>query len=231
MSFDIEDKASEGSLSFYVNSTVDSMRTDITLQDKTGTQKFKSIRSYLLPLLRPSASPVKVFKSNTLNMPVCSIVSESGRNEIETFSRRDILTDDLAVGCEYLLTANCRGLKNFAITYSKKDDTYKILYDNKHELVVTKDAVTLNGAKQVESDELVAAEDGIYIGRYHGLFGIRLPNRIEFIREIGSPNAYIRASRLFRGRLCGLCGSNDGNSISDDISSFAEYGVNGTCPA
>lgn len=229
MSFDIEDKAPEGTLSFWANSTVDSMRTDITLKDKTGTQKFKSIRSYLLPLLRPSASPVKIFKANTFNMPVCSIVSETGRNEIETFSRRDILTDDLATGCEYLLTSNCRGLKNFAIT--KKDDVYKILYDNKDEIVITKDGVSVNGEKQVESDGFAAIGESIYIGRYHGLLGVRLPNQIEVIREVGSPNAYIRASRLFRGRLCGLCGANDGNSVSDDVSSLAEFGVTGTCPA
>ena len=129
--------------------------------------------------------------------------------------------------CDYLLTSNCRGIKNFAVTYNKKDDAFTILYDNKHKIVVTRTGFTLNGEAQADKSGLVAAVDDLALVSYKGLLGVMLPNKVVVIRERDSSIGYIKASRLFRGRLCGLCGNMGGNAAADDVSSISDYAVSG----
>jgi len=228
MTFDPEDKLQEGNMKVYMNSTVDNKRTDMTIKDKDGAAIFKGFESKILPLVRPSTSPIKVFYHNTFNPPVCSLNAGDAKKEIETFDGKDIPANKLDGDCEYLLVSNCRGIKNFAITYNKKTDSFTVLYDNKHKIIVSKTGFTLNGAAQPDKKGLVAKADDIALGNYKGLLGVRLPNKVTLIREKDSSVGHIQASRLFRGRLCGLCGDSTGDPASDEVKSLSDFAVSGS---
>lgn len=228
MSYEIGEKIDDNKMKVFMNSSVNDQRTDLLIQDKTGSQRFSGFASKLIPLVRPSASPVKVFHHDTFNLPVCSI-NNGIRKEVETFNSRDISIDGMAADCEYLLASNCRGIQNFAVTFNKKDDTFTILYDNKHKIVVTKTGFTYNGEAVPDKSGLVKEVDGIALLSYKGLMGVMLPNRVSVGRETNSPIGYVSASRLFRGRLCGLCGDSGGDAASDAISSVTDFAVSGQC--
>lgn len=229
MKYDIDDKIEEGKLKVWVNSTVDSKKSDLIIQDKSGKQSFTGFKStFILPWFRPSTSPLKVFYHNTLNLPVCTLTL-GDKPEVETFDRRDVPVEDLQAGCEYLLVSNCRGRKTLAITYNREKDEYTILYDHKHKVVVTSKGFLLNGEAQPEVSGLVKKVDDMVLASYKGILAVKLPNRITFIRESGASTGYVQASRIFRGRLCGLCGDFDGDSANDDVSSVSDFGVSGQC--
>jgi len=230
MSYEIGEKIDENSMKVFMNSTVDDQRTDLLIQDKTGSQRFSGFTSRLIPLVRPSGSPIKVFHHNTFNMPLCSI-SNGARKEVETFNNRDIKTDDMAADCEYLLVSNCRGIKNFAITFNRKDDTFTILYDNKHKITITKAGFTLNGEAVPDKSGLVKEVDGIAMLSYKGILGVLLPNRVGIAREVNSPVGYVQTSRLFRGRLCGLCGDTGDDAAGDNVATVTDFAVSGQCAA
>lgn len=227
MTYDIDLKTDENTIKISSNSSVDNRRTDLIIQDRTGAAIFKGFESKIIPLLRPSSSPIKTFYHNTLNQPICSINAGEAKKEIESFDGRDIPADEMTGDCDYLLTSNCRGVKNMAVTYNKKEDTFTIFYDNKHKIVITKTGFTLDGADQGDKNGLVAAVDDIALLSYKGLLGVKLPNKVMVIRERDSSVGYIKASRLFRGRLCGLCGNMSGNPVADDVSSIADFAVSG----
>jgi hypothetical protein len=230
MSYEIGEKIDENKVKVYMNSTVDDQRTDLLIQDKTGSQRFTGFVSKIVPLVRPSASPIKTFHHNTFNLPICS-VNNGAKKEVETFNSRDIPIDDMTADCEYLLVSNCRGLQNLAVTFNRKDDAFTILYDNKHKITITKTGFTLNGEVLPEKEGLVKEVDGIAILSYKGIMGVMLPNRVSVAREKNSPIGYVQASRLFRGRLCGLCGDAGGNASGDDISTVTDFAVSGQCAA
>jgi len=225
MTYDINLKVEDNKIKISSNSSVDNKRTDLVIQDRTGAAIFKGFESKIIPLLRPSSSPIKTFYHNTFNLPVCSI--NGAKQEVESFDGRDIPVNGMNGDCDYLLMSNCRGIKNFAVTYNKKDDSFTILYDNKHKVVVSKTGFTYNGAAQPDKTGLVHAVDDMALMNYKGLLGVKLPNKVFFIRERDTSVGYIKASRLFRGRLCGLCGSMGGNGVADDISSLSDYAVSG----
>ena len=230
MSYEIGDKIDDNKVNVFMNSTVDNQRTDLLIQDKTGSQRFSGFVSRLIPLVRPSGSPIKVFHHNTFNLPLCS-VNNGLRKEVETFNSHDIATGDMAADCEYLLASNCRGIKNFAVTFNRKDDTFTILYDNKHKITITKTGFTHNGEALPEKSGLVKAVDDIEILSYKGILAVKLPNRVSVARELNSPIGYVQASRLFRGRLCGLCGDAGGDAADDVISTVTDFAVSGQCAA
>ena len=231
MSYDIDDKLEEGKMKVWLNSTVDSQRSDLVIQDKTGRQSWIGFHSsFLIPWLRPSGSPIKVFYHNTLNQPVCTL-TVGEKPEVETFDGRDVPAEDLASGCEYLLVSNCKGRKTFAITYKKSDDTYTVLYDNKNKIVVTPTGFTVDGVEQPEKSGLVNKVADVSLFRYKGILAVQLPNKVALIREEGTSTGYVKSSRIFRGRTCGLCGDFDGNGSNDDVNSVNEFSVSGTCAA
>lgn len=231
MSYDIDDKLEEGQMKVWLNSTVDSHRSDLVIQDRTGRQSWTGFHSaFLIPWLRPSGSPIKVFYHNTLNQPVCTL-TVGERPEVETFDGRDIPAEDLVSGCEYLLLSNCKGRKTFAITYKKPDDTYTILYDNRNKIVVTASGFTVDGVEQPQKSGLVSKIADVSLFRYKGILAVQLPNKVALIREEGSSTAYVKSSRIFRGRTCGLCGDFDGNGSNDDVNSVNDFSVSGTCAA
>lgn len=230
MSYEIGEKIDENKMMIFMNSTVDNQRTDLLIQDKTGSQRFNGFASRLIPLVRPSASPIKVFHHNTFNLPVCSI-NNGLRKEVETFSGRDIKIGGMADDCDYLLASNCRGLQNFAVTYNKKDDVITILYDNKHKITITKTGFTYNGEALPDKSGLVKSVDDINILSYKGILGVLLPNRIAVARELNQSIGYVQASRLFRGRLCGLCGDAGGDASGEQVSTVTDFAVSGQCAA
>jgi len=227
MTYDISLKTEDNKIKISSNSSVDNKRTDLMIQDRTGAVIFKGFESKIIPLLRPSSSPIKTFSHNTLNLPICSINAGDAKKEVESFDGRSIPVPGMTGDCEYLLSSNCRGVKNFALTYNKKDDSFTILYDNKHKIVVTKTGFTFDGTAQPDKNGLVHAVDDIALASYKGILAVKLPNKISFLRERDTSVGYIKASRLFRGRLCGLCGSMSGDTVSDDISALSDYAVSG----
>ena len=230
LSLEIGERTEDNKMKVFMNSTVDDQRTDLLIQDRTGSQKFTGFTSKLVPLVRPSASPIKTFHFNTFNLPVCS-VNTGTKKEVETFDNRDIPADNMSEDCEYLLASNCRGLKNFAVTFNKKEQEFTILYDNKHKIVVGKTGFTHNGQVVPDKTGLVKSVDDVVLASYKGLFAVVLPNRVKLIREKDSPVGYIQASRLFRGRLCGLCGDSGSYAESMNMTSLSDFAVSGQCVA
>ena len=84
---------------------------------------------------------------------------------------------------------------------------------------------------QEDKNGLVKVVDNIALLSYKGLLAVKLPNKVWLIRERDSSTAYIKASRLFRGRLCGLCGKMTGDKIMDRVENVNDYAVSDSqCP-
>jgi len=228
MSYDLSSKLTPGHIKLKVNSTVDSQRTDLSIEDKNGLMKFCGFKSRaFLPLLRPSSSPIKVYHTKSLNLPICTLSASAERSEIETFDGADLSADELRDGCSYLLAGNCRGQRTFAISYSRSNNLYTILYDNQQKIVVSETGFEVNGVAQADKEGLVAKVGDTVMLSYKGLLKVILPNRVELIREKNSSTGYVKTSNVHRGRLCGLCGDLDGNAVNDKVSVESS----GTCAA
>ena len=70
--------------------------------------------------------------------------------------------------------------------------------------------------------------DNIALLSYKGLLAVKLPNKVWLIRERDSSTAYIKASKLFRGRLCGLCGKMTGDKKQDRVENVNDFSVSGS---
>ena len=91
---------------------------------------------------------------------------------------------------------------------------------------------SLDDVDQEDKNGLVKVVDNIALLSYKGLLAVKLPNKVWLIRERDSSTAYIKASRLFRGRLCGLCGRMTGDKKKQDrVENVNDFGVSGSqCP-
>lgn len=152
-----------------------------------------------------------------MNLPVCTLSASAERSQIETFDGLDISADELRDGCSYLLAGNCRGRRTFAVSYSRADNKYTILYDDQYKIVISETGFEVNGVAQADKEGLVGKVGEVVLLSYKGLLKVILPNRVEVIREKNSSIGYVKASNIFRGRLCGLCGDLDGNMVNDKV--------------
>ena len=205
-----------------MNSSVLEETTDLIIQDKAGATIIKGFKSKIIPLLRPSSSPIKTFHHNTFNQPICSVDAA----KIESFDGQSIPSSSNS-DCDLLLTSNCNGVKNMAVTYNKKEDAFTVLYE-RHKIVVSKSGFSLDDVDQEEKNGLVKVVDNIALLSYKGLLAVKLPNKVWLIRERDSSTAYLKASRLFRGRLCGLCGRMTGDKKMDIVENVNDFAVSGS---
>jgi len=225
--FDATEKSAVNEFLQSSNSTVDNSRTDLKMTDKFGTVSFIGFRGYLQELLRPSSAPVKTYKCETFNKPICAVVADAERSLVETFDGRDLTGDEFGEGCEYLVAGNCRGKRSFAITYNKGTNSYTILYDNEQKIVVSATGIEVNGVAQPDKQGLVAKVGDTVILQYKGLYSVMLPNKVTLFREKNSSIGYVQVSRIHKGRLCGLCGDLNGDCSNDAI----DFDSTATCSA
>jgi len=217
LKYDPEDKLDNPlEMKISAQATYDGNNNYITIQTSKGKQSFAGFKSNRLNKFAYSTSRFRISNLHSFNLPICSVQQDSGKIGINTFDDKKVVATP-GEECRYLVSSNCKGNNTFLVVYRADKRDFEIIYHRKYKIIAGSD-VTVNGEnKTPESGKPAKYVDDIKISNEQGLFVVSLPNRVTFYLQPGTDKAYLKASRIYKGSLCGLCGNLDTNLRNDKV--------------